>query len=71
VGSRYGVPATALTTSELRARIESSGADRFQARLVGGFLEECDSVVYAGYRPASERRRADLTMAREIVEAHA
>jgi hypothetical protein len=71
VDSRYGVPATALTTSELRSRMEASGADRFQARLVGGFLEECDSVVYAGYRPASERRRADLTMAREIVEATA
>jgi hypothetical protein len=48
--------------------METSGADRFAARLVGGLLEECDSVVYAGYRPAAERRRADLTMAREIVE---
>ena len=35
---------------------------------VGGLLEECDSVIYAGYRPAAERRQADLTMAREIVE---
>jgi hypothetical protein len=67
IATRYGLPATALTTSELRARMESSGADRFLARLVGGFLEECDSVVYAGYRPAGERRRADLNMAREIV----
>jgi hypothetical protein len=36
---------------------------------VGGLLEECDAVVYAGYRPASERRLADLNMAREILEA--
>ncbi len=69
LAERFQLPANALTTSELRARMESSGADRFLARLVGGFLEECDSVVYAGYRPAAERRRADLTMAREIVEA--
>lgn len=68
IARRFGLPATALTTSELRARMESSGADRFLARLVGGFLEECDAVVYAGYRPETERRRADLTMAREIVE---
>jgi hypothetical protein len=71
IANEYGVPAHALTSSELRRRMESSGADRFRARLVGGFLEECDSVVYAGYRPAAERRVADLTMAREIVEGSA
>ena len=66
---RYGLRATALTTLELRNRLEQAGADRWQARLVGGLLEECDAVIYAGYRPALERRAADLTMAREIVEA--
>ena len=49
--------------------MEASGVDRWQTRLVGGFLEECDAVVYAGYLPAAERRQADLTMAREIVES--
>ena len=67
---RYGVRATALTTTELRRRLETDG-DRWEARLVGGLLEECDSVIYAGYRPAAERREHDLTMAREIVEAPA
>ena len=67
LAKRYGVRATALTTTELRRRLESGG-DRWQARLVYGLLEECDSVIYAGYRPAAERRQADLTMAREIVE---
>lgn len=69
IASRYGLPASALTTAELQRRMEAQGVDRWQARLVGGLLEECDSVVYAGYRPAPERRRSDLTMAREIVEA--
>jgi hypothetical protein len=64
---RFGIPATALTAAELRARLESSGADRWVARLAGGLLEECDAVVYAGYRPAPERRRADLAMAYELV----
>ncbi|MGD9935084.1 MAG: hypothetical protein AB7T37_15415 [Dehalococcoidia bacterium] len=69
VGQEYGFPASALTTTEIRRRMEGSGANRFQSRLVGGFLENCDAVVYAGYRPAGERRKADLTMAREIVGA--
>lgn len=64
---RFGIPATALTAAELRARLEASGADRWVARLAGGLLEECDAVVYAGYRPAPERRRADLAMAYELV----
>ncbi|MEO8539467.1 MAG: hypothetical protein ABI577_06970 [bacterium] len=64
---RYGVRATALTTTELKRRLETGG-ERWEARLVSGLLEECDSVIYAGYRPAAERREADLTMAREIVE---
>lgn len=69
IAREYGFPASALTTTEIRRRMEGSGANRFQSRLVGGFLENCDAVVYAGYRPAGERRQADLTMAREIVGA--
>lgn len=68
LAKRHGLRATALTTNELRSRLEHAGVDRWEARLVGGLLEECDAVIYAGYRPAAERRAADLTMAREIVE---
>ncbi|MGE5595616.1 MAG: hypothetical protein ACM3S1_06215, partial [Hyphomicrobiales bacterium] len=67
IAERYGFPAHALTTGELQQRMEAQGVDRWQARLVGGLLEECDSVVYAGYRPAPERREADLTVAQEIL----
>jgi hypothetical protein len=69
LASRYGFPARALTTRELARRMEAEGVDRWQARLVGGLLEECDAVVYAGYRPAFERRTADLTMAMQVLEA--
>ena len=71
LAEQYGFPARALTASELERRMEAEGLDRWQARLVAGLLENCDAVVYAGYRPAPERRRHDLTMAREIVEAPA
>ncbi len=67
LADRYSLPANALTSRELQRRMEANGVDRWQTRLVGGFLEECDAVVYAGYLPAAERRQADLTMAREIV----
>lgn len=67
IGDRYALPAPALTSRELERRMEAHGIDRFQARLVGGFLQECDAVVYGGYRPATERREAHMTMAREIV----
>ncbi len=68
IARKYGLPAQALTTMELRRRMAEGGFDRFQGKLVGNLLDECDAVVYAGYRPATARRRADLTMAREIVE---
>ncbi len=71
VARRYGFPASALTTGEIGKRMEREGVDRWAARLVSGLLQECDAVVYAGYRPAGERRRADLTMAREILEGGA
>ena len=65
---RFGFPAFALTTTELQERMVRQGLDRWQARLVGGLLNQCDAVVYASYRPARERADADLTAAYEIVE---
>ncbi|HLF77700.1 MAG TPA: hypothetical protein VJB57_09450 [Dehalococcoidia bacterium] len=65
---RFGFPAFALTTRELQDAMVRGGVDRWQARIAGGLLEQCDAVVYAHYRPASERADADLTAAYEIVE---
>ena len=65
---RFGFPAFALTTVELQARMVARGIDRWQARLVAGLLEQCDAVVFAGYRPAPERADSDLTAAYEIIE---
>lgn len=66
LADRFGLPAQSLTTGEIRRRMEQAGLDRFTARLAGGLLENCDAVVYAGFRPASERRHADINMARQI-----
>lgn len=71
LSERYALPARALTSVELERRLGDRAVDRIQARLVGGLLEECDAVLYAGYRPATGRRMADLDIAREIVEGEA
>jgi hypothetical protein len=68
LSDRYGFPAFALTTRELEAEMLHRGLDRWQVRVAGGLLTQCDSVVYAQYRPAAERADADLTAAYEIVE---
>lgn len=65
---RYGFPAFALTTRELEAEMRRLGHDRWQVRVAGGLLAQCDAVVYARYRPAPERADADLTAGYEIVE---
>jgi hypothetical protein len=65
---RFEFPAFALTTVELQNQMVRRGLDRWQARLVGGLLEQCDAVVFAGYRPAPGRADTDLTAAYEIVE---
>lgn len=68
LAERYRLPAPALTSAELRRRLEEATADRWLARLVAGLLEECDLVVYGGYRPPPERRQADVAMAAEILK---
>ena len=65
---RYEFPAFALTTRELEAEMMHRGLDRWQVRVAGGLLEQCDAVIYARYRPAAERADANLTAAYEVVE---
>jgi hypothetical protein len=68
LSQRFDFAAFALTTSELQERMVRNGVDRWQARLAGGLLDQCDAVIYAQYRPARERADADLTAAYEIIE---
>ncbi len=68
ITERYGFQASALTTTELAARMVASGVGRWRARLVADLLTECDAVHYAHYVPAPARAEADLQMAFEIVD---
>lgn len=71
LSDRFGFPAFAMTTAELRTLMEQRGVGRWQARLTAGLLAECDAVAYARYRPAPERAESNLSMAYEIVSTAA
>ena len=66
--ARFVFPATALTTSELDARMDDHGIARWQSRLAEGLLNRCDAAVYAGYEPDPVAADHDLTVAFEIIE---
>jgi len=68
LADRFEFPAFALTSRELEEQMMQRGLDRWQIRVVGGLISQCDSVVYRRYRPAPERAEHDLTAAYEIVE---
>ncbi len=68
LSAQFDVPAYAMTRSELERGAAAAGIDRWPARLIANLLEQCDAVEFAAFRPAAERRAADLTAAYEIVE---
>jgi len=66
--ARLGFDAMASTTREIRRTMERKETDRWQARLVTGLLEECDSVKWASYLPDPARAARAIAMAMEIVD---
>lgn len=69
LSDRYGFPAYAMTTTELRREMGEYGVGRWQGRLVTGLLTESDAVNFAQYQPAAARCEANLEMAYQIVDA--
>ncbi|MFI5179555.1 MAG: hypothetical protein ACHQO8_13375 [Vicinamibacterales bacterium] len=57
-----------MTRSELERNAAGAHIERWPARLIANLLEQCDAAEFAAFRPALERRAADLTAAYEIVE---
>lgn len=68
LSARFAFPAYAMTRSELERGAERAGIDRWPARVIGNLLEQCDAVEFAAFRPAPERRAADLTAAYAVIE---
>ena len=68
LSARFDFPAYAMTRRELERSAATSGIERWPARVIANLLEQCDAVEFAAFRPAPERRTADLTAAYEIIE---
>ena len=68
LSARFDFPAFAMTRRELERSATTSGIDRWPARVIANLLEQCDAVEFATFRPAPERRAADLTAAYEIID---
>ncbi|HYM14654.1 MAG TPA: BatD family protein [Dehalococcoidia bacterium] len=67
LSERYGFAAFAMTHSELERGMAATEIDRWPARVAAGLLEQCEAVEFAGFRPAAERRAADLAAAYEVI----
>jgi hypothetical protein len=66
---RYGVRAPELTTEEfLQETRRAAGLPEPQRELLTAFLERCDRVKFAGYRPDADESMATLKAARAFVE---
>lgn len=67
LSERYTVPAYAMTRTEIERAMTGAGIERWPARLSANLLEQCDAAEFAGFRPAADRRAADLGSAYEII----
>ena len=65
----FDIPASSMTTEELEGELHATGVSGEISRLSRELLRECDSVVYAGYRPAQGRRVADFELAKTVLES--
>ncbi len=66
---RYGVRAPELTTEEfLQVARRAAGLAADHRELLTAFLERCDRVKFAGYRPDADESMATLKAARAFVE---
>ncbi len=67
LAQKYGPWTLGCTTKELREKMEHNGVERWQARVVYGLLDECDSVRWSRYSPATARAERAIALAYEIV----
>jgi len=69
IEGRYFVPALELTTYELMFKLQQAEINPQETELIGDFLEKCDLVKFAKYRPGDDENREILDRAFEIVDA--
>jgi len=64
----YDIPVLDRTTCELCQELNRINADRRHVRVIKDFLDECDMVKFAKYRPAKDTVETDLEAGKKIVD---
>jgi hypothetical protein len=68
LGSKLRVPSLERTTGEFLGDLRAVAVPTDQYRLIREFLEDCDLVKFAKYRPASDEVQQIVTRSREIID---
>ncbi len=64
---RYGISALERTTWEIILEFRALALPEEEERIIAQFLDDCDLVKFAKFRPTTEQAVADLERAREFV----
>ena len=67
LSERFSFPAYAMTRTEVERAMTNVGIERWPAHVTANLLAQCEAAEFAAFRPAPERREADLAAAHEIV----
>lgn len=67
LSERFSFSAYAMTRSEVERAMTAHGIEQWPAHLTANLLAQCEAAEFAAFRPASQRRVADLVTAREII----
>jgi hypothetical protein len=67
LSERFGFAAFAMTHTEMERGMAAAGIDRWPTRVATNLLEQCEAVEFAAFRPAPDRRAADLAAAYELI----
>jgi hypothetical protein len=68
LGSKLGVQSLERTTEEFTCDLRAVSVPSPQYRMIREFLEECDLVKFAKYRPGSEEVEQIITRSRSLID---
>lgn len=68
-GAKLGIPSLERTTEEFTRDLRSTTIPAAQYRMIRQFLEECDLVKFAKYRPANEEVQQSVARSRELIDS--
>ena len=68
LGSKYDIPVLDRTTYEVFVELRKANIDKKNTSYIKEFLEECDLVKFARYKPENKIIEEEFLKAREIID---